>query len=127
LMVEHEIVTHGPNALFELTGVVERVARELGDGVVVVFSKGSTGALVVIPSEAAEEYRDAIWGLVPLEGWEHPGNAYAHLRSTLIGTSIFIPVSGGQLGIPEGYGVFFLENQVANARHRKIYIAGLPG
>ncbi len=126
MMERHVLLTHGPNKLFDVTGLAARAASHIGDGVVAVFSKGSTGALVVIPRDAAEEYEYALWDLVDMDGWEHPGNAYAHLRSTLLGTSLVLPVSGGELCIPTGYGVFFVENQPANVRRRVIYVAAIP-
>lgn len=123
MIVSETIVTHGPNKLFDVTGLLEEAARRVGEGVAAVFSKGSTGALAVIPRGSVEEFEEELWSLVPVDGWEHPGNAYAHLRSTLIGTSLLVPVHEGKPCLPEGYGVFFVENQPANARRRKIFVA----
>ncbi len=126
MIMRHVLLTHGPNKLFDVTDLVADAASRIGEGVVAVFSKGSTGALVVIPRRRAEEYEEALWDLVATDGWEHPGNAYAHLRSTLLGTSLLLPVHEGRPCIPAGYGVFFVENQPANVRRRVIYVAAIP-
>jgi len=119
-----ELVTHGPNKLFDITDRVEELARGVGEGAVVLQAVGSTGALVVLPRrrEVVEAFESDLWDLVPTLGWRHPGNAYAHLRSTLIGTVLVLPVLGGRLPLG-GSGVFFLENQPAVRRRRSIVAA----
>ncbi len=121
---EKGFVTYGPNKLFDVTEYVGEIAAKVEKGFVAVLCKGSTGALLVLPreKEVIEECERGLWSLVPIYGWRHPGNAYAHLRSTLIGTSIIVAVEKGGLVLPKGSGVFFLENQAVNARRRKIVL-----
>ncbi len=126
---EEEFLTYGPNKLFEVTGAISRLASSIKRGFVAVLSKGSTGALVVLPRSPSviEEFERSLWDLVPIYGWRHPGNAYAHLRSTLIGTSIIVPVEGSLPLLPQDCGVFFLENQPVNARRRKLVLVAVEG
>ncbi|OYT31577.1 MAG: hypothetical protein B6U94_02765 [Thermofilum sp. ex4484_79] len=118
------IVTHGPTKLFDITERVAEIAKDIDIGLVNVFSKGSTGGLVVLPrdSNTIENYEKDLWKLIPIYGWRHPGNAYAHLRSSLIGTSINVIVEKGKLLLPPRNGIFFLENQFTNARRRHILV-----
>lgn len=124
---EVELLTYGPNKLFEVTSHVSRAAEGVEKGFVAALARGSTGALVVLPSrkEVVEEFEKGLWDLVPVYGWRHPGNAYAHLRSTLIGTSMVVAVEKSRLLLPSGCGVFFLENQPACARRRKIVVVAV--
>lgn len=121
------IKTHGPNKLFDITGHLESFSRKVGRGFVNVFSKGSTGALVILPrdEDVVERFEKDLWDLVEVYGWRHPGNAYAHLRSTLIGTNMVVLVEGGKPLIPARHGVFFVENQPYVMRERTIVFTGL--
>jgi len=118
-----ELVTYGPNKLFDITDQCIEVSKKVKEGFLTVFSKGSTGAIVVLPKnqKIKESYEKDLWDLVPVYGWQHPGNAYAHIRSTLIGTSCIISIVKNQLQIP-GQAIYFLENQPVSRRHRKIII-----
>ena len=116
-----ELVTHGPNKLFDITGWVCEIASGVREGAVVLQAVGSTGALLLLPRlrEVIDKFENDLWDLVPTLGWRHPGNAYAHLRSTLIGTILTLPIVEGAIPLG-GSGVFFLENQPALNRRRSI-------
>ena len=122
-VAEVEFLTYGPNKLFDVTGRLRELAEGVREGFLAVTAQGSTGALVVLPPDAIEEFERRLWELVPVYGWRHPGNAYAHLRSTLIGTNIVIPVEGGELKLPRGAAVYFLENQATYNRRRKLVVS----
>lgn len=116
-----ELVTYGPNKLFDITDRVAKLAAGVEEGLLVLQAVGSTGALVTLPrrAEVIEAFERDLWDLVPTLGWMHPGNAYAHLRSTLIGTALALPVVGGSLPLGD-CGIFFLENQPAMNRRRAV-------
>ncbi|MEM0088011.1 MAG: YjbQ family protein [Thermofilum sp.] len=119
-----ELVTYGPNKLFDITDRVSELAKGVEEGVVLLQAVGSTGALILLPRrrDVVEAFERDLWDLVPTLGWKHPGNAYAHLRSTLIGTLLALPVAGGSIPLEES-GIFFLENQPALNRRRVIVAA----
>ena len=121
-----DFVTYGPNKLFDLTSDVERIAENVEQGWAALQAVGSTGALLIMPGarEVVKAFEHDLWDLVPTLGWLHPGNAYAHLRSTLIGTMLVVPVKRGKLEL-EGCKVFFLENQPAVRRRRAVIVAVL--
>lgn len=118
------IKTYGPNKLFDITDKVEKIVEEslMENGVTTVFSHGSTGAIVRIKPEQAEEYSYVLWDLVPINGWQHPGNAYAHLRSTIISTKLTLPLIGRKLVLGPAR-IYFVENQCYVARERHITVA----
>uniref|UniRef100_A0A7C3SMB5 YjbQ family protein n=1 Tax=Thermofilum pendens TaxID=2269 RepID=A0A7C3SMB5_THEPE len=116
--------TYGPNKLFDLTDRVLSLTHSVEEGAVFLQAVGSTGALLVLPrsEEVLRAFEQDLWDLVPTLGWRHPGNAYAHLRSTLMGTTLALPVLRGQVPL-SGSGIFFLENQPAMNRPRVMVAA----
>ncbi len=127
LLGEIEVVTYGPNKLFDLTDRIASMVREEGDvtGILCLNSMGSTGGLVLTYGDQStvNEFERSLWDLVSTYGWRHPGNAYAHLRSSLIGTFLALPVIKGRLSIGDGEKIFFLENQMVVNRHRRIVVS----
>ena len=121
------LITYGPGKLFDITDHVKEVASKADRGAIFLFSKGSTGALIRLPrsKDVIELFERELWKLVPIYGWAHPGNAYAHLRSTLMGTWMIIPVNRGK-PLLNGLGIYFLENQPVNARRREVFIYVKP-
>jgi len=121
---EVSLLTYGPNKLFDITEKMAQLARGVAEGVLLLQAVGSTGALLLLPRDQRilDSYEHDLWDLVETLGWRHPGNAYAHLRSTLIGTILALPIVGGEIPL-NGMGVFFLENQPAFNRRRKIVAA----
>jgi len=120
--------TYGPNKLFDITDRVLPLARGVEEGAVFLQAVGSTGALLVLPrrQDVLRAFEQDLWDLVPTLGWRHPGNAYAHLRSALMGTTLALPVVRGEVPL-NGSGVFFLENQPAMNRPRVVVAAVLAG
>ena len=103
--------TYGPMRFFDITPAAAEIAQRCsGEGVLRVFSKGSTSALVLAPPGILDELSAVLSKLIPVEGWRH-GNAYAHLRSVVLSTVRYIPVERGRLLIPDGYRLYFLETR----------------
>ncbi|MCD6357097.1 MAG: hypothetical protein DRJ96_06710 [Thermoprotei archaeon] len=123
---EIRFLTYGPNKLFDITERATRLALGVPEGVLLLQAIGSTGALLLLPRNRGvlESYEHDLWDLVETLGWRHPGNAYAHLRSTLIGTTLALPIIGGEVPL-NGAGIFFLENQPAMNRRRTVVAAAL--
>jgi secondary thiamine-phosphate synthase enzyme len=93
--------------IFDLTDDVQDALSKSGvrDGLVTVFTPGSTAAVTTIEFESGvlKDLARAIERLAPRnERYAHDaawgdGNGYAHVRSALVGPSCTIPVSGGKL------------------------------
>jgi secondary thiamine-phosphate synthase enzyme len=101
--------TQGDAAIVDLTDGVRSIVRraEVQHGVAVVFAVGSTVAITTMEHEpgGVADLRALFDRLVPSAGrYEHnvrnaDTNAHAHLRASLIGPSVSIPVVGGALGL----------------------------
>jgi secondary thiamine-phosphate synthase enzyme len=93
--------------IHDLTDAVKEAVYGWGvrEGVVVVFTPGSTAAVTTIEFEPGvlEDLRRVIGRIAPRdEEYAHnaawgDGNGYSHVRSALLGPSISVPVHEGEI------------------------------
>lgn len=77
----------------------------VAEGLLVIFVPGSTAGITTIESEsgAIADFKRAVERMAPRdEHYEHnlrwgDGNGYSHIRAALLGPSLTVPVSEGQL------------------------------
>jgi len=97
----------GFNGIVDITGEVQKIVTASGfkEGNALVFAVGSTVGVTTIEYEPGllKDYPDFLERIVPSsskyhhdETW-HDGNGYAHVRSSLQGTSFTVPFSDSQL------------------------------
>ena len=105
------VQTEGDGQIIDLTDGLASALRsaEVSDGVVTVFVTGSTAAVTTMEYEpgGVQDLQEAIERLVPTrrpEGGDyahntrnHDDNAHAHLRASLLGPSVSIPLVRGSL------------------------------
>jgi secondary thiamine-phosphate synthase enzyme len=123
--------TIGHGDMHDLTA---RIAATVGSsgirtGIVQIFNLGSTAALGAIEFEPGLE-RDlpaTLDRLIPPsreygheQAW-HDGNGHSHLQATLLGPSLTVPVSNGQLVLGTWQQIFHLECDV-RARQRTVVV-----
>ena len=101
--------TQGDADVIDLTEGVRRVVAASGaaHGVASVFVGGSTAAITTMEYEpgGVTDLRARVERLVPRAGeyahneLNHDDNAHAHLRASLLGPSVTVPVVGGELAL----------------------------
>ena len=101
-----EIATTAGTDVLDLTDdVVVFVSRSgIAEGVLVIFTPGSTAGITTIEYEsgAVADFKRALNRVAPESGeYEHDlrwgdGNGYSHVRSALVGPSLCVPVVGGR-------------------------------
>jgi secondary thiamine-phosphate synthase enzyme len=99
------------------TDVTERVANEIPagtDGTATAFLAHTTAALTVQEAEAhlLGDLRSFLAELVPDDGHAHDaldGNADSHLRATLLGPSVTVPVRDGALALGTWQSIVLVE------------------
>ncbi len=104
--VLHRETTAGTDVLDLTRDVEDFVTRTSVDrGSVLVFVPGSTGAITTIEFEsgAVADLKQAIERIAPQDAeyehnlrW-HDGNGYSHVRAALMGPSLVLPISRGQV------------------------------
>ena len=114
----------------ELVDITREVASVLAgvkarSGACVVYVPHTTAG-VTINENADPTVRSDIEGaldrLVPWDGpYRHTeGNSAAHVKSTLVGSSVTVPVEGGQLVLGTWQGIYFCEFD--GPRTRKVHV-----
>jgi secondary thiamine-phosphate synthase enzyme len=129
---EIEISTGGELEVIDIThSVVDFVSKcEVKKGIVNLFLPGSTGALTTIEYEAGllADFKEVLKSLVPREGgyahnlaWQD-GNAHSHLRASILGPSLTLPIRGGVPALGTWQQIVFVELDI-RPRKRRILIS----
>jgi secondary thiamine-phosphate synthase enzyme len=115
-MKDITVVTRGRTEFVPITDLVRRAADELGirDGAVTVFVPHTTAGITINENADPDVVRDmaaALERMVPWDaGYAHEeGNAAAHVKASLMGSSVRVPVEGGRLRLGTWQGVYFCE------------------
>jgi len=113
--------------LLDITEAVEEAVRRSGlrDGICFVFCPHTTAGLTINESADPAVRRDIVRALDRLveddAGWEHAeGNSPAHIKASLIGSSVTIGVSDGRLELGTWQGVFLCEFD--GPRRRRVWV-----
>jgi secondary thiamine-phosphate synthase enzyme len=101
------VKTQGFNDTHDITQKVEQIVRNarLVNGITTVFVSGSTAGITTIEFESGvvEDLKKAIERLAPQDiRYDHDrrwgdGNGFSHVRAALLGPSLSIPVTSGEL------------------------------
>lgn len=101
--------TPGNGAITDITGGVAKVVATSGvdRGIVNVFVTGSTAAITTMEHESGgiHDLTELLDRLVPSRGeyrhntLNHDTNAHAHLKASIVGPSISVPLVGGALAL----------------------------
>ena len=93
------------NDLIDLTSDLEKIVRDskIKDGILNVFNAGSTGAVITLEHEPGliKDIPEFLERIIPKSGeyhhektW-HDGNGHSHVKASLLGPSLTIPIRGG--------------------------------
>src|SRR5579863_7994142 len=101
--------TPGNGSITDITGGVAKVVATSGvdRGIVNVFVTGSTAAITTMEHESGgiHDLTELLDRLVPSRGeyrhntLNHDTNAHAHLKASIVGPSITVPLVGGALAL----------------------------
>jgi secondary thiamine-phosphate synthase enzyme len=121
---EIEIKTKARNELVDITQQVAKVVKEAGiaEGICVVVVPHTTAGVTINENADPSVKADIIaklGTLVPAgDRYQHrEGNADAHIKAALVGTSESLLVQGGTLALGTWQGVFFCEFDGPRTRH----------
>lgn len=130
-MTRLELRTTRRNEFVDVTDRVRRVVRDGGPGVaaVLVSSPHTTAGVTVQENADPDVVHDLLlWldGRIPKDqpGFRHAeGNSDSHLKTMLIGTSVTLPVSNGELVLGTWQGIYFCEFD--GPRSRTVHVSAL--
>ena len=102
--------------IFEITAHVQSHIRKALDGTCTIYIPHTTAGVFINEHTDPNIWKDILKALeenVPTRNnWKHDqvdGNAHAHIKATIIGTSVTIPVKHGTLQLGTWQGIMFCE------------------
>ena len=114
----------------ELVDITREVAAALAEmkargGACVVYVPHTTAGVTINENADPTVCSDIEGALDLLVPWDGPyrhteGNSAAHVKSTLVGSSVTVPVEGGQLVLGTWQGIYFCEFD--GPRTRKVHV-----
>ncbi|MFA6449069.1 MAG: secondary thiamine-phosphate synthase enzyme YjbQ [bacterium] len=125
-----ELESKGGGAMADITEEVASAAAESGmtDGIVTVFVPGATGGVTTIEHEGGlvKDFGELMERLAPRgaeyahnERWGD-GNGHSHVRASLLGPSLTVPLSGGRLTLGTWQQIVFVDFDVRRRSRRLI-------
>ncbi|MFD1568517.1 secondary thiamine-phosphate synthase enzyme YjbQ [Halolamina litorea] len=123
-----QVETAARTDIVDVTADVAEAVPSGVDGVCTVFVPHTTAGVVVNENESRllADLESALERLVPRgEGYDHDAiddNADAHLRATLLGESVSIPVVDGSLALGTWQSVLFVECDGPRTRSLEVAI-----
>lgn len=116
MLQEIPVRTRRRNELVDITPRLREIVSGSGvaEGICHVFVPHTTAAVTVNEKADPDVPRDIVETLSRLvpegDGYRHAeGNSDAHVKSSIVGVSAFVPVSGGDLVLGTWQAVFFCE------------------
>ncbi len=126
-----DISTEGFNDIKDITPEVKRKVKEasLREGIVTLFVPGSTGAITTIEFEPnlCRDMKEILEKLIPSSiSYHHEktwgdDNGFSHIRASLIGPSLTVPLSNGSLTLGTWQQIVFIDFDT-HPRRRRIII-----
>lgn len=127
-----EIKTRTRSEMLDITNEVKKIIRESGikSGLCHLYIPHTTAGITINEDADPDVVRDIINMLekmVPYNGnYRHSeGNAAAHIKASLVGSSKSIPVEGGELLLGRWQGIFFCEFD--GPRSRRVILKLIAG
>ncbi|NOX88783.1 MAG: YjbQ family protein [Calditrichaeota bacterium] len=126
-----EVSSGGFNDIIDITPQVRKFVRDkkLKEGQLLIFINGSTAAISTVEYEPGllKDIPEMMEKIAPMnrryhhdDTW-HDGNGYAHLRSTLTGTSFTAPVINGELILGTWQQIILIDFD-NSSRHRRVVL-----
>ncbi len=120
MMVTIPVRSSSREQMIDVTGQVAKLAKDLKSGVIWLHCPHTTAALTIQENtdpELRKDYLEHLGKLVPQPGFRHDeGNADAHIKSSLIGTTQPVLVEDGELVLGRWQAIYFVELDGPRAR-----------
>jgi secondary thiamine-phosphate synthase enzyme len=125
----HKVKTRGQGDAHDITDVVASAVKEITSGLVTVFVVGSTAGITTIEFEpgAVADLNNVFEDIAPRQGpYRHherwgDDNGSSHVRASMLGPSLTIPIVGGELTLGTWQQIMLLEFDT-RPRDREIVI-----
>ena len=130
-MRELSVTTVRRTQLVDITRDVAEVVEGSGGSAVLVFVPHTTAGVTInehADPAVARDFEAALERMVGEDwGWQHieegEENAPSHVRASLAGPQVLVPIQDGRLALGTWQGIFFCEFD--GPRKRKVYVTPL--
>jgi secondary thiamine-phosphate synthase enzyme len=128
---EIHIKTLNRTEMVDITSEVHRcLSEEMSDGIAVIYSPHTTAGITINENadpSVKSDMKKSLDKLIPFtDNYTHmEGNSDAHIKATLTGLSVTIPVVNGRMTLGTWQGIYFCEYD--GPRNRKFYIKTING
>ena len=124
-----EVETQRRVSFVDITRDVAALVRDAGDGAAMVFVPHTTAGVTINEDADPSVRADLTMALERLVPHDLPfthleGNSDAHVKASLMGSSVLVPVSGGALQLGTWQGIYFAEFD--GPRRRRVLVTFLP-
>lgn len=129
---EMEVQTQSPNQLVDITDEVQRrVATwdvDVVGGICFVYCSHTTAGLTINENADPDVGTDLLYALDRLVPFRDPayrhgeGNSAAHLKASLMGSSVAVPIVDGRLALGTWQGIFLCEFDGPRSRRVTVVI-----
>lgn len=128
-MRSFEVETDARTEVIDITDRVRDSVPDAATGVCTVFVRHTTAGIVVQENEdrLVGDIEGFLGDLVPDEGHAHDrldGNADSHLRATVVGPDVSVPVEDGELALGTWQSVLLVECDGPRTREVVVSVAG---
>jgi len=131
-MEQIEVSTRGRQAFHDITAEAQSIVGRSGvrEGICFIFCPHTTAGLTLNENWDPSVQHDIGVGLDAISPrrpeYRHgEGNSPAHLKSSLVGASLFVPVAGGKLVLGTWQGIYLAEFD--GPRRRKVLVKVMAG
>lgn len=114
-----QINSEGENDVIDITQQLSNIVKEsnIEKGIVIIFVSGSTAGITTIEYEPGliHDFPEMLSRIVPKnieykhDNTWHDGNGHSHVRASLIGPSLTIPILQGKLTLGTWQQIVILE------------------
>jgi secondary thiamine-phosphate synthase enzyme len=130
--ITFSVITSVREQLLNITSKVSDTIGKAGilDGIAVVYVPHTTAGLTINEAADPSVAHDIVQKLSQLipqhENYRHAeGNSDAHVKTTIVGSALYLIIENGNLVLGTWQGIFFCEFD--GPRQRKVHVKVIPG
>ena len=125
MIKEISIRTNKRCGMIDITSKIALLVKNVDEGIVTIYVKHTTAGITINENADPDVQRDILNHLEKLvpehDGFHHmEGNSDAHIKTSMLGTSVQVIVSGGQLELGTWQSIFLCEFD--GPRSRKVIV-----
>ncbi|MBU5557711.1 MAG: secondary thiamine-phosphate synthase enzyme YjbQ [Candidatus Aenigmatarchaeota archaeon] len=115
-----------PGQFYNISDKVQSIVKssEIASGICIIFCPGSTGAIILNENDPTllKDLTNVLENIASSKKiWHHADNAHSHIRASLLGPDVVLPVENGNITLGEWQSVLFYEADV-KPRQRQIIV-----